>query len=228
MYNAAVMANYAAPNPRAQYSAQQNVSANLHIPPNKQRQANPTQMASPRPTLPVQPAVQRMLQGGIPVQPVMRPGQTVADMKPFMGAPKASNEDVRPVQVRHGSENVLSQLDRSNSLYSRTSWVPTAEYDAGLRAKLFGSQVPTRGRLGVRVIGDVVVEKMPEGLRALAEEVVGGIEEQGDERLPGQRKRKIQDLADNVDKGLIIDREVESVCHVEEIQLTAVDVGSRG
>jgi hypothetical protein len=59
------------------------------------------------------------------------------------------------------------------------------------------------------------MEIMPESLRAIADEV----DQDGDSKkadnasgLPGQKKRKVQELADGIDRGLIIDEDIEKVC----------------
>lgn len=63
-----------------------------------------------------------------------------------------------------------------------------------------------------RVLNDVLVEKMPEALRAIAEEAEVGDEVGGESSgLPGQKKRKVQELAEGIDKALVIDRDIETV-----------------
>ncbi len=170
--------------PAAQFPIPNNIP-NFHIPPNKQRNSLPT----------ATPAPNRMV---IPVnQQDIKPYMLLQTMKP------TQVEEGRPPQVRRPSE--LPQLDRSQSLLSRVSWIPDAEHDAAIRDKMVAQRKPA-GRLN-RIVGDVLLERMPEGLRAVTEEDVG----KGKEVMPGQKKRKVQELAVTVDKALVFDRDVETV-----------------
>jgi len=219
--------------------------SNLHIPVNKQRnivqqQQQPQQAGSPaagtppmRPPVPQQnprdAAVQRMISQGIPVNAAGGRAQGGQEIKPFMllqqmKAPPAA-ESIHPGAIRQTSDQIVPQLDRSGSLLAKVTWAPTEETDAQLRAKLSDFRRPLKqlGRstlssgFGVsRVIGDVVLEQMPEGFSAMAEDAEGMIA--GDKKkaeegsgLPGQKKRKISELARTVDDMLEVDPDVEMV-----------------
>lgn len=201
--------------------------------------------------------IQRMINQGIPVnqqtiQEAIRPQMAgfvpqmasgEREIRPYMllqGMPRqptqGQTDDTRPSapnQVRHPSDIAMRTLDRSQSLLSKVSWQPNAEYDAALKEKISGFQRSVRpsGRatlgqgLGMnRILGDVLLERMPEGLRAIAEEAESGVasdvevgkggkgkmEAEGS-GMPGQKKRKVQELAETIDKALVIDRDVETV-----------------
>ena len=67
-----------------------------------------------------------------------------------------------------------------------------------------------------RVLGDVVFERMPESLRAIAEEAESGVGVKKDKLdqgtgMPGQKKRKVAELAEGIDRELVLDGDVESV-----------------
>ena len=250
---------------------QNNVSANLHIPPSRQRSLQPGESpvatGSPmRPPAPMQPmqsqaaAIQRMLSQGIPVSANAQNGnqqqmmglQQIAgqDIKPYMllqqmKAQAGQNGDpsvMRPGQIRQLSDHSVQPTDRSGSLLSRVSWTPSSEHDTSLKEKLSGFQRSIRptGRstlaqgLGVsRVLGDVLVERMPEGLRAIADEAESGMmgedgEGKGKEvegsGLPGQKKRKVSEVAETVDRTLDIDSEVETVSHPGSDEETCADL----
>ena len=127
--------------------------------------------------------------------------------------------------IRRMSEQPPLPLDRSGSLLSRVTWTPSAEYDSALREKLsdFRRPIKPSGRptlshgFGVsRVIGDVILERMPEGLSAIAEDADGvltGDKKKNEEGsgMPGQKKRKVAELAETVDRHLEVDRDVETV-----------------
>lgn len=117
-----------------------------------------------------------------------------------------------PVGQNHMQSDVIS-----HGLLNRTNWQPTPESDAALADKLaeFRPSIRSSGR-GTRVLNDVVMEIMPESLRVIADEVdQGGDSKKGLENvsgLPGQKKRKVQELADGIDRGLVIDEDIEKVC----------------
>jgi hypothetical protein len=104
----------------------------------------------------------------------------------------------------------------SHGLFARANWGPTPESDAALAEKLgeFRPSIRASGR-GNRVLNDVIMERMPEALRAIADEV----DQSGDSQktldnasgLPGQKKRKVQELAEGIDRGLVIDEDIEKV-----------------
>ena len=201
-------------------------------------QASPMQ-AAPQPTqshaqIQAQAqAIQNMIRQGIPVnvnqaaalatqatpQPNVRPEVLLQQMT----AQAQNGEEARARQMNDALAQ--HQSDRSNSLLNKVSWKPSAEYDTALRDKLSelqrtlrptGRSTLSQGLGAARVLSDVLVERMPEALTAMAEEAIMGIdEEDGEEKeagLPGQKKRKISELASSVDKGFEIGREVEQVC----------------
>lgn len=227
---------------------------NLHIPSSKQRNLSQGNIGSPaaagtppmrplpnNPTPQQRAAIQQMLAAGIPVAGGVRPpmsmpqgpqgtGGLAPDIKPqqLLNQLKPQPADAgqaHPGAIRQLSEHNVAQLDRSGSLYTKTTWVPTSEYDAALREKLSSAQRPLRatGRstlgqgLGVtRILSDVVLERLPEGLSAITDDTEGELV--GDKKkveegsgMPGQKKRKVAELAETVDKGLEIDPHVESV-----------------
>ena len=156
-----------------------------------------------------------------------------------------------PSQVRAHEETYIT--DQTGSLLAQKTWAPSTEHDQALIEKLKAWQPPIkhggRGMLAARmgsdrVVGDVLMERLPDGLRAAVDEtttaVLGlGMDEasKGDKSkaglggegsgLPGQKKRKVQELADAVDKGLVLDHEVETVsiclkCHSHSVPLCGV------
>jgi len=197
--------------------------------------------------------LQRMIQQGISVNPSGIPngvrsqtGQQISgqDIKPYMllqqmeqqQPTQGQMEEGRPHppnQVQKTSDMTVPQLDRSQSLLSRVSWQPSADHDARLKDKISGFQRPLKpsGRatlyqgLGMnRILGEVLLECMPEALRAIAEEAESGVASDAEVGeggkgkidsdgiwMPGQKKRKVQELAETVDKALVIDRDVETV-----------------
>jgi hypothetical protein len=190
-------------------------------------------------------AIQRMINQGIPVNVanVVRPPMNVQgqgqlmpgvpggpEIKPYMllqqmKAQQGAAEHPHPSAVRQISDQIMPPLDRTGSLLSRATWTPSSEYDAALREKLseFKRPIKSMGRptlsqgLGVvRVLGDVVLEQMPEGLAAITEDAEGlaGDKKKAEEGsgMPGQKKRKVAELAATVDKQLEIDHNVETVC----------------
>lgn len=187
----------------------------------------PMQAATPTPQQQQQAGlIQRMINQGIPVQqngmvrpPLQQPA--VSDIRPHMLLDQITNrtESERPMmnQLRHSSEMAVPQLDKSASLLSRVTWKPTPEHDTALRDKM--NDTRPAGRMGratlgstMRVLGDVLVERIPEGLKAMAEEAT--LDSQAKEEvsgLPGQKKRKVQELAETIDKELVIDTSVETV-----------------
>ena len=187
--------------------------------------------------------IQKMISQGIPVNvPQQRLGSTSRPSIPLPGEQPIEKPQQQPNQpqqrmpgggdiethLRRMSEQI-SQSNAGPSLLSQVTWTPSPEYDQALKEKLSSLQRTLRptGRstlsqgLGVnRVISDVLVEKMPEALVAMAEEAVSGVgdDEEGDQSkadkgtaLPGQKKRKVAELASTVDPGFEIDREVEAV-----------------
>ena len=227
---------------------------NLHIPLNKQRNMSQGNIGSPaagtpqmRPPIPLQnqnqaAAIQRMISQGIPVnaQAIQRPqmnmqqpgqmipGQPAPEIKPYMllqqMKAQQAGEQGHANSLRQMSDQHVPQLDRAGSLLSRTTWQPTAEYDAMLKEKLteFKRPIKPMGRptlsqgLGVsRVLGDVVLEQMPEGFAAVTEDAEGlALDKKKTEEvsgLPGQKKRKVSELAKTVDRQLEIEQNVESV-----------------
>jgi len=62
-------------------------------------------------------------------------------------------------------------------------------------------------------LNDVIMEIMPESLRAIADEVDEGASKKTENAsgLPGQKKRKVQELAVGIDRGLVIDEDIEKV-----------------
>ncbi|KAI9634663.1 transcription initiation factor TFIID subunit A-domain-containing protein [Dioszegia hungarica] len=114
--------------------------------------------------------------------------------------------------------------DKSDSVLAQAKWLPDAAYDAALREKLAQFQAPVKvgGRSTLmqgfaqgRVMSDVPLERVPDAIRAIAEEAdresMAQKKKEVDPALSSSKKRKIQDVADNVDKGLKIDGEVEHV-----------------
>jgi hypothetical protein len=175
-----------------------------------------------------QSQAQGQLQGQGQGQPRQTPEQFISHQQQVGAVPGAdgSNRPLAPQVMRNttatGTPAIQPGLPdaASHGLLSRTTWAPSPEYDAALVAKLseFRPSIRASAR-GNRVLGDVVLERMPEALRALADEV----DQDGDgdkalehvSGLPGQKKRKVQELAESVDRGLVIEEEVETVCVVE-------------
>lgn len=178
----------------------------------------------PRP--PINPAMYAAAQQSM--QQAQGQGQTRQTPEQFMnhqqqqGGVPGSERPLAPQVMRNNTASGASAIqggsnDSANGLLSRTSWVPTPEYDAKLIASMSEFRPSIRSSLrGNRILGDVVLERMPEALRALADEVdQDGDGDKGLENvsgLPGQKKRKVQELAESVDRGLVIDGDVEKVC----------------
>ncbi|KAK8858739.1 hypothetical protein IAR55_002968 [Kwoniella newhampshirensis] len=167
-------------------------------------------------------------QGGQPPpgqHPVVPNQIHAANITPSMLIAQFSQHDmarppVRMDQVRQPSDVVVPQLDKSASLLARARWDPTPESDAALREKLNSFQPPSkhagRGTMGImnRVMGEVVLERMPEGLRVIMDEAEGdllGDDKEEGSGMPGQKKRKVQELAEGIDKALVVDRDVETL-----------------
>ena len=106
----------------------------------------------------------------------------------------------------------------------KPTWVPTEAHDAKLMKimsepsrKVPSSGRSTMGRNGVpRILEGASFEALPEALRVLLAETDDQAKGQDtvDASLPGTRKRRFQELADTVDRDLIIENEVETVCHL--------------
>lgn len=67
-----------------------------------------------------------------------------------------------------------------------------------------------------RILSEVVLERLPEGLNALADDAEAELS--GDKKkteegsgMPGQKKRKVAELAETIDKQLEVDPHVETV-----------------
>ena len=165
------------------------------------------------------------------------------DIKPYMllqhmQHQQGQMEEGRPPlpqlanQVPLASE-IYPQLDRSGSLLDRVTWTPSVEHDAALRRHLtHGIDVlesisrasPLGKGLGASgTLGQVHTSRMPEAVRAMAEEVESGETSDAEggkggkgktdegSGMPGQKKRKVQALADTIDKALVINMDVETV-----------------
>ncbi|RXK40027.1 hypothetical protein M231_02667 [Tremella mesenterica] len=146
----------------------------------------------------------------------------------FVATMSAQSQARPPMsQVREPNESGIV-TDQTGSLLALKSWEPTEEYDAMLREKMNTFRSPMRnndrGSLGgrmasSRLLGDVVMEKIPEGLQTILDETmsVEGDEEKGEKKrgalegsgLPGQKKRKVQEMAESVDRGLLVEGDVE-------------------
>lgn len=155
-----------------------------------------------------------------------QPGRLQQMPEQFMNAQQQQQSNdptgrtVGPQAFRNGTSSDVSAAqqyhDRAQGALARTTWAPTAEYDAGLREKLGEFRIPIRSTVRRdRVLGDVLLEKMPDAIKAIVDEVemVGEGDKGGEEvsGLPGQKKRKVQELAEGIDKGLVIEGDVETV-----------------
>lgn len=196
---------------------------NLQIPANKQRPVRPPPPAA----APLQQvnAIQRMMQQGIPVNQNRPPN---AQMTPAMlmmqqGVPQASTP-----QANSSSSNTTLNREFTEKAGPRTTWVPTPEHDAAIQKLLNGLHRPIKSRptltqgLGVnRILGDVLGELLPDDLRALAEGEHVEQRKEDETGLPGQKRRRVQDLASGIDRSLMITPEVE------QVGLRYVDIRSR-
>lgn len=162
------------------------------------------------------------------------------------------NGQIRQLSEQSGMNGMpmapTMMLDRSASLLSKVSWAPSAEHDQALKESLgefrrplraYGRSTLTQGFGLSRVVGDVVLERMPDGLRAIAEEADDGVADDDENAttdvkggktkaetlegngLPGQKRRKVSELAVTVDRALQVDHNVETV------SLEVVDLISR-
>lgn len=134
-----------------------------------------------------------------------------------------------PAHLRGSADGPIPQLDQSGSLLRQATWRPSTDTDVTLREKM-NPAAPLRaggpitlGRLN-RALTEAVVEMVPAGLKAMVDEAEQGVEEDeeggrkesgvatGEDRgLAGTKRRKVQELAESVDKGLVVDRNIETV-----------------
>lgn len=175
-------------------------------------------------------AVQAM-QGFVPPQglPVdytkVKPEMIIAQMDPNRQRARAPSMAARrDSEMQVNASTYGLSTDKSDSVLAQAKWMPDAAYDAALREKLAQFQAPVKvgGRSTLmqgfaqgRVMSDVPLERVPDAIRAIAEEAdresMAQKKKEVDPALSSSKKRKIQDVADNVDKGLKIDGEVEHV-----------------
>ena len=110
---------------------------------------------------------------------------------------------------------------KSGSILMQAKWQPDQDHDAKLLDKLqepakqtFSSSRATYGRSGVpRILGGVALEVIPASIRALLEEMDDAAKgnDVADPAYPGIKKRRFQELADTVDRTLVIDHDAETV-----------------
>lgn len=156
----------------------------------------------------------------------LRPELLIATIHPNAPRQRAPSAAARRDSEMHiaSAANYGLQPDKSESLLAKVTWTPDATYDSALREKLWEFQSPVKasGRATLmqgfsqgRVLSDVPLEKVPDAIRAIAEEAdresMALKKKEVDPALPSAKKRKVQDVADSVDKGLIITEEVENV-----------------
>jgi hypothetical protein len=266
--------------PTGNFNMPNNVSANLHIPPTRQRpmgNQQPGAVGSPM-RLPVNVnGAQNLPQGaaqqapaqiaaavqaaqavqmlnanmqarGTPAARPPLPGQATSQIRPqaiLEQAAAAQNELAANAQMsrpmtsnfRRNSELVSAPMmhDQSGSLLNQANWKPSTEHDIKVREHLQAAVSVVRPhRAGAalgpldKVLGEVVLAKMPDALAALLEEAEAGVgddddmgsmgpgqakikSDMADTGFPGQKKRSIQDVADSVDRGLIMEGGVENV-----------------
>jgi hypothetical protein len=119
---------------------------------------------------------------------------------------------IAPAQLAAGA-------DAEKAALPVPTWEPDADYDAKLMELLARPTQPERssgrqtmGRLGIpRILEAVPLEAVPESLRSLLEETEDADKDEVDPSMPGSRKRRFQELADTVDRDLIIEHDVETV-----------------
>jgi uncharacterized protein (DUF885 family) len=129
-------------------------------------------------------------------------------------------------RIQTPSQTHYPFFDKSESVLAQAKWTPNAEYDQALREKLLlfypsvrhqnqGRATLTQGLPQGRVTGDVALEKVPDYIKAIADEAemesAASRKKEVDPVLPSCKKRKMQDVADTVDRGLKIEGEVETV-----------------
>lgn len=161
----------------------------------------------------------------------IKPEMIISQIDPSMSRPRAtplsgsgSGGDRRHSEyaIAHGVGGQAQS--HTESLRSQVTWQPDEEYDRALRQKLRMFQPPVRphgratlmqGFANGRVMCDVPLERVPEAIRAIADEAESESAEakkkEIDPALPSAKKRKLQEVADGVDRGLVIEGDVESV-----------------
>lgn len=166
--------------------------------------------------------------GAFPVPPgtQVTPAHILSDLDKRGSLPTA-----QPQPGRATNDIMQTALDRTGSLLSKTSWAPTAESDAALRTKLndsfqlvgrqTGRATLLEGMSTVPVLANVLGERLPADLRLLAEGDVDVKNDALDSKskkhdlegagMPGQKKQKVQEFAETIDRSLEIDKPVEDV-----------------
>ncbi|WVQ72936.1 hypothetical protein IAR50_002498 [Cryptococcus sp. DSM 104548] len=114
--------------------------------------------------------------------------------------------------------------DQSLSILSRASWTPNYADDVRIESMFrpqsaaeTGTKTVGRGTLGWRRVDREMIDDWPEGLREAVDEEAE--DEEGDEGelkgrasgMPGQKRRKVQELAEEVDKALRIPEDSETL-----------------
>lgn len=119
---------------------------------------------------------------------------------------------------------MFSSQEKAKTLLGQAKWQPTEEGDVELLKMLrkvyepnMSSGRPSLSRMAQsRIVTSTTLEAMPEALRVMMEETERDLAaenrlKEADPSYPGTRKRRFQELADTVDKGLIIGDDVEMV-----------------
>ncbi|ODN74241.1 hypothetical protein L198_08262 [Cryptococcus wingfieldii CBS 7118] len=127
----------------------------------------------------------------------------------------------RPEQI---VPDAPAPTDQSLSILSRASWVPNYTDDVRVESMFkpqtvaeTGSRTVGRGTLGWRRVDREGVDDWPEGLReAVDEEAEDEEGEEGEGKgrasgMPGQKRRKVQEVAEEVDKALKIPKDSETL-----------------
>ncbi|ODN74338.1 hypothetical protein L202_06754 [Cryptococcus amylolentus CBS 6039] len=127
----------------------------------------------------------------------------------------------RPEQI---VPDAPAPTDQSLSILSRASWAPNYADDVRVESMFrpqtageTGSRTVGRGTLGWRRVEREGVDDWPEGLREAVDEEAE--EEEGEEGegkgrasgMPGQKRRKVQEVAEEVDKALRIPKDSETL-----------------
>ena len=147
------------------------------------------------------------------------PPQAGADPQAILAQLNAAGVSApsQPPAGSRPSEPAVTRFESSGPAHAKTSWNPTESSDQALKNALSAFhrlKAKKKTTLGSgRVLGDLLLEAPPDGLRMLVDEdekvgVEGVMEGSG---LPGHKRRRIQEIAETVDKGLVVSSDIEEV-----------------
>lgn len=185
--------------------------------------------------------VNQMINQGIPVQhnrPMLLPRATdLTKVKPEMmmqnmdtfamrqaqtqAYPQIGHQDRRQSEFNSSGQAGSIPDSKAGGVLASASWTADAAHDEKVTTMLRNAVVPTLssgrptlGHVGInRSMTSVPIGVVPDALRLWFQETDDAKLAAGtaDPTIPGVRKRKLQEVADTVDKRLIIENDVEAV-----------------